>query len=59
MEEEPEPNYIRDLIEGKTKLRKLRPAPPIDRFRNDPFKNNPLMTYCLEELKRRETIESQ
>jgi hypothetical protein len=59
MEEEPEPSYIRDLVEGKTKLPKLRPAPPINQFRNDPFKNNPLMTYHLEEAKRREAIESQ
>jgi hypothetical protein len=44
---EQEPNYIRDLVEGTTKLPRLQKE---SRLRNEVFVRNPLM-YCHEEEK--------
>jgi hypothetical protein len=40
---EQEPNYVRDLVEGVTKLPRLRKEAPVCRLRNEVVTRNPLM----------------
>lgn len=55
---EQEPSYIRDLTEGETNVPKLPQLPPQKWPRNDTFMKSPLMTYQLEEVRRREARDS-
>lgn len=49
---EQEPSDIRHLVERVTKLPKLRKQAPSGYFRKETFMRSPLMTYCLEEVRR-------
>jgi hypothetical protein len=40
---EQEPNYVRDLVEGVTKLPRLQKESPMFRLRNELVMRNPLM----------------
>jgi hypothetical protein len=40
---EQEPNYVRDLVEGVTKLPRLRKESPMCRLRNEVVIRNPVM----------------
>jgi hypothetical protein len=49
---EQESSDIRDLVEGATKVPKLRKQAPSGYFRKATFERSPLMTYCLEDVRR-------
>jgi hypothetical protein len=49
---EQEPSDIRHLVERITKIPKLRKQAPSGCFRKETFTRSPLMTYCLEEVRR-------
>jgi hypothetical protein len=49
---EQEPSDIRDLVERITEVPQLRKQAPSGYFRKETFKRSPLMTYCLEEVRR-------
>jgi hypothetical protein len=49
---EPELSDIRHLVERVTKIPKLRKQAPSGYFRKETFIRSPLMTYCLEEVRR-------
>jgi hypothetical protein len=49
---EQEPSVRRHLVESITKIPELRKQAPSGYFRKETFRRSPLMTYCLEEVRR-------